>query len=190
MIAGLAAIIGTDRLHLSTIIGFSVAFAGTIYLLSGDLSAGGSNPWLGALYIIGCSIAFSLNVVFSRPLAQAYGSLKLTAISMLLTAIPALAFYRPEAWTVIAGLDLKAWGALFYLGPVGTIFAVVLWNRAVASLPPSTVGGSLYVIPILSALSGWILLAEPITLQTVVAGAIILAGVAFAEYGKSLSAKL
>jgi drug/metabolite transporter (DMT)-like permease len=187
MIAGLAAAIGTDRLRLSTIIGFSIAFAGTIYLLSGDLSAGGSNPLLGALFILACSAAFAINVVFSRPLARTYGPLRLTAITMLLTAIPALVFYRPDVWTVIAGLDLKAWGALFYLGPVGTIFAVVLWNRAVASLPPSTVGGSLYVIPILSALSGWLLLAEPITLQTVIAGAIILAGVAFAEYGKALS---
>lgn len=187
MIAGLAAIIGTDRLTTATIIGFAVAFAGTLYLLNGEMSAGGSNPWLGALFVIGCSIAFSLNVVFSRPLAQAYGPLKLTALTMTLAAIPALAFYRPNVWAVLAGLGPSEWGALFYLGPIGTIFAVILWNEAVAKLPPSTVGGSLYVIPILSAISGWALLAEPITSRTIIAGAIILSGVAFAEYGKAFS---
>ena len=187
MIAGFAAMIGTDRFTKATLIGFALAFAGTLYLLSGDLSAGGSNPLLGAAWILFCGVAFSLNVVFSKPLVQSYGPLRVTVITMILAAIPAFSFYRPEVWTVLAGLDLYAWGSLFYLGPIGTIFAVIIWNHAVGTLPPSTVGGSIYVIPILSALSGLLILGEPITFHTIIAGAIILAGVAYAEFAKSIS---
>jgi drug/metabolite transporter (DMT)-like permease len=183
-IAVLASMLGTERLTPSTIIGFAVAFAGTLYLLSGDLALTGSNPWLGALFIFGCSVAFSINVVLSKPLAQAYGPFRLTTVSMILTALPSLFFYRPEAWSIIAGLDWKAWASLFYLGPIGTILAVITWNYAVGHLPPSTLGGSLYTVPVLSLIGGMLLLDEPLSLQTLAAGLIILAGVAIAEYWK------
>jgi drug/metabolite transporter (DMT)-like permease len=189
MIAGLAAAMGTDKLTMPVLLGFVLAFAGTLYLLSGDLAVGGTNPVLGALYILGCGLAFALSVVLSRPLVQSYGSLRVTMINLTLLGVPALLFYRGQAWDVIANLDGEAWFALFYLGPLGTIFASVLWNDAIGKLPPSTVGGWLYVIPILSAVSGWLVLDEPVTQHTVVAGAIILAGVAVAEYGKVLVAR-
>ncbi len=189
MIAALATAMGTDRLTVPILLGFALAFAGTLYLLSGDLAIGGSNPVFGALCILACGAAFALSVVLSRPLVQSYGSLRVTMINLTLLGIPALLFYRAEAWNVIANLDGEAWFALFYLGPLGTIFASVLWNDAVGRLPPTTVGGSLYVIPILSAIGGFLLLGEPITQHTIVAGVIILAGVAVAEYGKVLVAR-
>ncbi len=189
MIAGLAAAIGTDRLSAPILFGFALAFAGTLYLLSGDLAIGGTNPVFGALCILACGAAFALSVVLSRPLVQSYGSLRVTMINLTLLGIPALLFYRGQAWDVIANLDAEAWFALFYLGPLGTIFASVLWNDAVGKLPPTTVGGSLYVIPILSAIGGFLILGEPVTQHTIVAGVIILAGVAAAEYGKVLVAR-
>jgi drug/metabolite transporter (DMT)-like permease len=189
MIAGLAAALGTDKLTAPVLLGFALAFAGTLYLLSGDLAVGGTNPVFGALCILACGVAFALSVVLSRPLVHAYGSLRVTMINLTLLGIPALLFYRAQAWDVIANLDGSAWFALFYLGPLGTIFASVLWNNAVGELPPSTLGGSLFMIPILSAVGGWLILAEPITQHTIIAGVIILAGVAVAEFGKVLAAR-
>jgi drug/metabolite transporter (DMT)-like permease len=189
MIAGLAAALGTDRLTPSILVGFAVAFAGTLYLLSGDLALGGVNPVLGAICILACSAAFAVNVVLSKPLVHAYGPLRVTFVNLALSGVPALLFYRAEAWAVLASLDSRAWFALFYLGPLGTIFASVIWNYAVGKLPPSSVGGSLYTTPLLAAFAGWLILGEPITQHTLIAGAIILAGVAMAEYGKVLVAK-
>jgi drug/metabolite transporter (DMT)-like permease len=187
IIAVMASALGTERLGIPTLIGFGLAFAGTLYMLSGDLALTGSHPLWGVVYIIGSSIAFSINVVFSKPLVQNYGPLRVTVIAMVLSAIPGLLFYRGGVWGIVANLDLRAWLSLFYLGPVGTIVAVITWNYAVGQLRPSTIGGSLYVIPILSILGGWLLLGEPFSTQTIIAGLIILAGVAIAEYGKTLN---
>lgn len=190
MIAALAALMGAERLTAPILLGFTLAFAGTLYLLSGDLALGGADPLLGAILILASGAAFALSVVLSRPLVHAYGPLRVTAVNLILLGIPALLFYRPEAWNVLAGLDAAAWFALFYLGPLGTIFASVTWNYAVGKLPPSSVGGWLYAIPLLAAVGGWLLLGEPVTQHTIVAGFIILAGVALAEYGKALVARL
>ncbi len=187
MIAVMASAFGAERLGAATLIGFGLAFAGTLYMISGDLKLTGTYPLWGAAYVVGGCIAFSVNVVFSRPLVQTYGPLRVTVMSMLLSAIPALMFYRGEVWGIVANLDARAWASLFYLGPIGTILAVITWNYAVGLLRPSTIGGSLYVIPILSILGGWLLLGEPFSTQTIIAGLIILAGVAIAEYGKTLN---
>jgi drug/metabolite transporter (DMT)-like permease len=189
MIAGLAALAGTDRLTAPMLLGFGLAFAGTLYLLSGELSLGGTNPVLGALLILACGAAFTVNVVLSKPLVQSYGPLRVTFVNLALAGLPALLFYRSEAWNVLANLDADAWFALFYLGPLGTIFASIIWNYAVGKLPPSSVGGSLYMIPILSVLAGWLILGETVSAHTILAGLIILSGVAIAEYGKVLVAR-
>jgi drug/metabolite transporter (DMT)-like permease len=187
IIAALAAALGVEKLKLATILGFIVSFIGTVYLVSGDLELTGSNPWWGAAFIVGACIAFSINVVLAKPLVQNYGPLRITIVGMILTAIPSAFFYRPESFTILQNLDWKAWAALFYLGPIGTILAVITWNYAVGKMSASTVGGSLYAIPILSIIAGYVLLGEPFGTRTLIAGAIILAGVAISEYGKSMT---
>jgi drug/metabolite transporter (DMT)-like permease len=182
IIAVLASVIGLERLTPSVIVGFAVSFAGTLFLLGDSLSMTGSNPILGAVFIFGACLTFGINVVLSKPLAQTYGAFRLTNVTMVLAAVPALLFFRPEAWTIMKGLDWKAWASLVYLGPIGTILAVVTWNFAVARLRPSTVGGSMYVVPVLALIAGVVMLGEPLTVRGLAAGAIIIAGVAIAEF--------
>lgn len=184
----MAASIGTDRLTAGKFLGLAVSFAGILYLSQGSLGeSAGSNPILGAIFIFGCGIAFSVNVVFSKPLVEAYGPLRVTIICMLLTGIPALAFFRPAVLDTVAGFGMFEWATLVYLGLIGTIFAVITWNYSVMRLRPATLGASLYAVPILAIIAGWIVLGEKLAPQAAIAGAIIIAGVAISEFGKNLS---
>lgn len=188
IIAVLASLFGTEKLTAAVIAGLLVSFAGTIYLFSGDpdLARFNSETLFGVAMLMLCNVAFSINVVYSRPLVQQYGAFRITLLTMILASIPALGFFRPGVISVIANLDRFAWGSLFYLGFVGTIVVVVLWNYAVGHLRPATVGASLYAIPVLGALSGWIVLNETLTWQAMLAGLIIIGGVAVSEFGKNL----
>ena len=188
LIALLAGFFGTERIAIPTVIGLVVSFAGTLYLFSGDSPAGSvhENIITGGLMIFACGFFWSIYVIFSKSLIQTYGSFKITALSCILAALPALAFASSGTWETARNLDRNGLVALLYLTFVGTLLTVSTWNFATARLQPTTVGASLYLIPILSMLSGYFFLGEVVTTATLIAGAIILFGVALAQFGSLL----
>jgi drug/metabolite transporter (DMT)-like permease len=181
----MAAALGTQKLSTTVLAGLIISFLGAIYLFSGDLSLAGEPGqfWFGFFMLLLADVSFAINVVFSPPLVREYGALKTTLLTMILAAVPALFFFRPETPGIIANLGGYAWFSLFFLGFIGTIVVVVMWNYAVGILPPATMGASLYAIPPLAALAGYFILNETLTSQVLIAGAIILAGVALSEFG-------
>ncbi len=188
LIALLAGIFGTERIKIPTIIGLIVSFVGTFYLFSGDGSGAGTheNIITGGLMIFASGFFWSIYVIFSKTLIQSYGSFKIMALSIILAALPALAFASSGTWETARNLDRNAIFALLYLTLIGTLLTVSTWNYATARLQPTTVGASLYLIPVLAVASGALVLGESITTTALVAGAIILLGVAFAQFGPIL----
>jgi drug/metabolite transporter (DMT)-like permease len=186
IIALLASALGTDRLTPAALIGLIVSLVGVVYLFGGDtsLSIFDKNTVFGAGMLMLCNVAFAINIIFSRKLVQTYGPMRVTIMTMILAAIPALAFFQPSVGAKVLNFGMMEWWALFFLGFVGTILVVILWNYAVGQLRPVTVGASLYAIPVLGVLSGWLVLGEAVTIHTLFAGIVILAGVAIAEFGK------
>ena len=186
LIALLANFFGTERITIPTIIGLVVSFTGTLYLFSGDSSGSHENLIIGGLMIFACGFFWSVYVIFSKSLIQAYGSFKITALSSILATLPALAFASSGTWETVRSLDRNGLLTLCYLTFVGTLLTVSTWNFATARLQPTTVGASLYLIPVLAIASGAIVLGETVTNPTLIAGAIILLGVALAQFGPLL----
>jgi drug/metabolite transporter (DMT)-like permease len=192
IVASIAAALGAERLSAAVLIGLLVSLTGSVLLFSGDadIASFDRDTLFGIAMLMLCNVCFAINIVFSKPLVQTYGAVRVTMLTMILAALPALLFFRPGVVEVIATLDAFGWWSLFFLGFVGTILVVVFWNHAVGQLPPNTVGASLYVIPILGTLSGWLVLGETLTWQAITGGAIVLAGVAFSEFAKSATPEL
>ncbi len=187
LIALIAAMIGADKLTLPNIIGLIISFVGSIYLFAGNMDGDMkfSDMLLGGLLLLGCDIAWAIYVIFSKPLLRKYGTFKITAWTLLLCAPPSLAFVSGTTLSTALALDGQAFFALFFLSVIGTVICVVTWNFAVPYLSSTTMGASLYLIPVLAILSGWAVLHEKISSSTLIAGLIILAGVAVAEFGSS-----
>ena len=183
LIALLASFFGAERITIPTIIGLVVSFAGTLYLFGGDSSANHENVVAGGLMIFACGFFWSIYVIFSKSLIQTYGSFKITALSSLLATLPVLAFTSSGTWETVRGLDRNGLLSLFYLTFVGTLLTVSTWNFATARLQPTTVGASLYLIPVLAIASGAVVLGETVTTPTLISGTIILLGVALAQFG-------
>ena len=185
LIALLASFFGTERITIPTVIGLVVSFAGTFYLFSGGNSGAGTheNIITGGLMIFVSGFFWSVYVIFSKTLIQSYGSFKIMALSIMLAALPALAFASSGTWETVRNIDRNAIFALLYLTLIGTLLTVSTWNYATARLQPTTVGASLYLIPVLAVASGVLLLGETVATPTLVAGGIILFGVAIAQFG-------
>ena len=186
MIAGLSIAMGAERLSPAVILGLFISFAGTVYLFANGLGNASGNPMLGGLMMLfGCA-AWAVYVVFARPLIVKYGPIKLTLWTTVLCAFPALLFANGQTLHTASILSHDAIIALLIMALVGTLLSVNLWNYAAGQLPPTSVGASLYLIPPCIALFGWLFLGEATGLHTLLAGLIILTGVAVAEFGKTL----
>ncbi len=190
LIALIAAVIGADRLTPASIVGLIISFAGTIFFFGGNMGSDMSfnSMLIGGLLLLGCDIAWAIYVIFSKPLIRKYGTFKITAWTLLLCAPPSLAFISAGTLQTALALDGQAFFSLFFLSVIGTVICVVTWNFAVPHLSSTTMGASLYLIPVLAVLSGWAVLNETITTSTLIAGLIILTGVAVAEFGSSKKA--
>ena len=187
LIALIAAMIGADRLTLPSVLGLLISFAGTIYLFAGNLDGAMNfhDMMTGGLLLLFCDVAWAIYVIFSKPLLRKYGTMKISAWTLVLCAPPSLLFLSGTTWPAIMSLDGNALFSLFFLSVIGTLICLVTWNYAVPYLSSTTMGASLYLIPVLAVLSGWAVLNEKVTLSTIVAGVIILGGVAVAEFGSS-----
>jgi drug/metabolite transporter (DMT)-like permease len=162
-----------------------ISFAGTLYLFSGGLDGGGGNPVLGGLMMLAGCFGWAMYAVLIKPLVRKYGGVKITLISTILPALPAMLFYNSHTFGTFSHLSQAAIYALLIMSLVGTIFSVNLWNYASAYLSASSTGASLYLIPPTVALFGWLFLHESTGPQTLTGGFIIMLGVAVAEFGKS-----
>jgi drug/metabolite transporter (DMT)-like permease len=185
LIALLASMVGAERLTLATVTGFIVSFAGSLYLFSDGAQIGLSHSSMitGGLLVFISGAFWAVYVIYSRSLIQAYGSVKISLLSLALAALPALLFISPGTWTTITSLDQEAILTLCYLTVIGTLVTLGTWNYAVGQLRPTAVGASLYLIPVFAIMAGALLLDEVITPTTLIAGGIILLGVAIAQFG-------
>jgi drug/metabolite transporter (DMT)-like permease len=186
MIAIFASLIGTERLGVATILGLVVSFAGSVLLVWGesnsDITVANNNVVFGCFLILFASVTWSGFVVLSKPLIQKYGALKITGVSNLIIMLPALPFVSNETVTTFTGMNQNEALALAFLILIGATLAVFTWNYAAGHLRPSLLSSSLYVMPVLSLVAGWSILNESITQYTLLAAALIVAGVAIAQY--------
>ncbi|MEO6609654.1 MAG: DMT family transporter [Aestuariivirga sp.] len=188
MIALLAVALGRDTLSKAALLGLTISLAGTIYLFSGNI--GGSIPFdamvKGVLLFLFCDIGWAIYVVFSRPLVQKYGTFKISAWVLVLSAVPSVVFFSETTIPTLLNLDGQSVFSLLFLSMVGTVICTTTWNFAVQHLSATTMGASLYLIPLLAVAAGWAVLGEEATFATLVAGVVILSGVAIAEFGKTM----
>jgi drug/metabolite transporter (DMT)-like permease len=185
IIAIFASLAGFEKLSSTTVLGLVISFAGSILLVWG--SGEGVSAAMGAEIIFGCALIFlggvtwSVFVVFSKSLIQSYGALKISGLSNALIALPMLPFVNGRTLDAVAKLDQSSIFGLMFLTFIGASASIITWNYAAATLRPSVLGASLYVMPLVAVIAGWAILNEPVTLNTIIAAAIILAGVAISQ---------
>jgi drug/metabolite transporter (DMT)-like permease len=186
LIAILAGLIGTEKLTAATMLGLAVSFTGSVILVWGesisDATVAHSNVTLGCFLIFLASLGWSIFVVFCKPLIQKYGALKITGLSNLIIMLPALPFISSDTIATFSGMNRNEALALAFLILVGATLAVITWNYAVGHLRPSLLSSSLYMMPVLALAAGWTMLGEVVARHTLIAAALILAGVAIAQF--------
>ena len=184
----LAVIILGERLTLPIIAGLVLAFAGTVLLVWDDLiGAGAAQSYLpGILLLLFACFAWSFYSVPGKVFIQRYGTLSTTTLSLLIGTLPMLALASPATIVTLTRMTPQQWLEVGYLAGISSFAAMFAWTYAAARLAASTIGASLYVIPVIAVLAGALILGEVVTLTTILGGILILAGVAVVQFGPRL----
>jgi drug/metabolite transporter (DMT)-like permease len=170
-----------ERLPWIAVAGIALGLVG-VAILVGPAGGGGSLPLAGVAALIISPICWSSGSLFSshraklppKPLVatgaqMVVGGIVLTAMA-LVTGEPSR--LRLDA---ISAASLVAFAYLVVVGSLVAFTSYVLLLR-IAPLP--LIATYAYVNPVVAVILGWLVLAEPLTPRTIVAGAVIVVAVA------------
>jgi drug/metabolite transporter (DMT)-like permease len=168
------------RLHKVQMLGLLLGFVGVLWLAwdkAGTRGDGvGAGLWLAITVCLLAPLCYGIgaNLVQRRlqgvpPLVTAAGS----QIASTLFCLPLLWWFWPAAMP-----SPKAWAAAIVLGALCTGAAYVLYFRLIAHWGSAKAISVTYLIPLFGIGWGALVLAEPVTLTMLLAGAVIVAGTA------------
>jgi drug/metabolite transporter (DMT)-like permease len=159
-----------ERLDPVQIVGVVLAFGGLIGLLLPGLSA---PPLLGALMMIGAGVAWGVYSVRGKgagdPIRVTAGNFALAVpmtIALSLMALGDLSLEMTGVWLALAS------------GALTSALGYALWYSILPLLPAFSAATVQLSVPVIVAIGGVILLAEPIALRLVLASMAVLGGIA------------
>lgn len=100
----------------------------------------------------------------------------------IVTLVPVL-LVDPPAWNMGVVFSPLVLGNLLFLGLVASMLCYIMWNTAVARLGAIRATSYIYVVPLITLVTSWVVLDERITWVALAGSALILCGVYVAERG-------
>jgi drug/metabolite transporter (DMT)-like permease len=175
----LAALRAGERPQILEWLGILLALGGLVYLVLPGLEA---PSLLGSMLMIMAGIAWGVYSLRGRgsssPLAETTGNF-LRAVPLILAVL----------LLNLNGVHLSQTGVLLSVlsGAVASGLGYVIWYAALAGLTATRAAIVQLSVPILAAWAGVVFLAEELSLRLILAGALILGGIATAVRGRRKS---
>lgn len=170
-------IVYQERLSRRAVIGLAVGFTGVVILASGRVA--GTSVLSAALAGTAASLCYGFGINFVRrhladlpPAATASGNLVCASAWLAPLAI--------ATWPH-AGVSTRAWISAALLGVLCSGLAFVLYYRLIRRLGAARASTVTYLIPLFGVVWAWLALDEQPTANMLLAGVLILAGVALAQ---------
>ncbi|MBW1692425.1 MAG: DMT family transporter [Deltaproteobacteria bacterium] len=183
----LAALFLGERTRLVGIVGMVASLAGIAILITADphFTWSVSGHLLGDLLIFGAVLSAAFYMVCARSLGKNRSAMEFTGLQTIYGAllfVPAFLWELPEVrW---AEMTMRSVAAVGFLTLFATIGAFLCYNHALTRLPATRAAIFINGIPVVTALSAWVLLGEWLTVVQMSGGAMVLAGVFLANsYG-------
>ncbi|MFF4129195.1 EamA family transporter [Microbispora rosea] len=170
-----------ERLGRRRIIGTAVAFGG-LGLIAADVTArSGAIPFGAFLLCVGAAAGWGLGNVATRRAAPP-DSLRFMVWVSAVSAPPLLALALvTEGPSSLGSFTAEGVGAVLYTAFLSTLGGFAVWGWLLARYDASVVAPYSLLVPVFGITSAALFTGEPISLLTVAAGALILAGLLFAN---------
>ena len=157
----------------------AVAVVGAIAISSPDLNVSSGNL-VGPLLVVVAALASATFAVASKPLVTKYGPFAIAAWAAFVGTAVLIPLISPGLLEQAASLNFDGWAAVLYLAILSTVLANLIFFTLVHGQAVSRLGIQLYLVPVVSAAGGVVILGESLGAATILGGALILVAVALA----------
>ena len=176
-------VIPAERPSVLNYAGVLIGIAGVVLLVLPDITSRGlSGSVLGALAVVGASMAYSVAAIYQRVrmrgmdvFQQSLGQLIASTIIVFPFAVPTLPHIH---------LAFVSMGAVIALGAIGSGVAYLLYYYTMNTLGPVRAVGVTFIVPITAVFWGVVLLGESLNLAIVAGMLVILAGIVLTNIRK------
>jgi drug/metabolite transporter (DMT)-like permease len=158
-------------------LGLVVGLLGVI-VLAGDKTSGDS-VLLAALAGTTASLAYGVGINLVRHYLSGLAPATIAAGTLLCAAV-LLAPFAIVTWPA-HGVPALSWGSAIALGVVCTGLALLFYYRLIFRIGAARASTVTYLIPLFGVVWSLLFLSEPITIKMVIAGGLILGGVALSQ---------
>ncbi len=179
LIAVLAVLFLGERSTPTLWAGLAVAFAG-VATISLATSPGGDRDVLGVLLCLLSAAVYAVSVILQKPLMSRLPALQVTWVACTVGAVACLPF-APSLVDDLGSASAADIGWVVYLGVFPTAIAFTTYAFALTHMSASSLGVTTYLVPPITVVMAWLLLAETPPALAYVGGALCLAGVALAR---------
>ena len=158
-------------------IGLIAGFIGVTILASGHIA--GASVGAAALAGTAAALCYGLGINFVRHYLSGFPAAAIAAANLGAGALLLLPFAL-YSWPQHP-IPVASWLSAVLLGVLCTGIAFVFYYRLIARIGAPRTATVTYLIPLFGVIWAWLLLGERVTLSMVLAGALLLAGVAMSQ---------
>ncbi len=183
----LAPLIIREQFSISRILGASIGVIGIALVVTGgnfrDIFVLSSSRIVGNILLVLSSVSMSLFSILLKRYIKKYGGIIPTLITMFSGSV-FLAFVvvgYSGGFEALAGISLIDWGALLYIGVIGTALVYLIFNKALQAIGVVRAVGFKLMIPVLGALFSVILLGERPGVAYIVGTLLVLGAIYFIQ---------
>ncbi len=171
-----------EKLRRLQVLGIALATTGVLLIVSkghlGSLATGKfGTP--GDFLILVSSVNWAVFSILSRRGLAAHPAARMMFYVMLLGWLFACIwlFGFGPGWSEIPQITTLGWISILILGIFGSGLAYIAWYDALQILPASQLGVFIYIEPLVTMLVAALLLAETVTVASLIGGAVTILGV-------------
>jgi drug/metabolite transporter (DMT)-like permease len=168
------------------LIGILLGLGGVGLLMGSSALTSAPGMFLGSLAVVIGALSWSAGVVYSRRSHLSGHPLLLSALSLLAGSFQLLLVgtiageYRGFSF---GSVSLRSWLSLAYLIVFGSVVAFTAYNWLLEHYSPTLVATHTYINPIVAVLLGWMVAGEAVTLNVLLAAAMVIAAVMLVDRG-------
>lgn len=175
-------LVADDRLTPTKLAGALVGLGGLVMLVAPTLLTGVQATGAGVLAMLAVAACYAIAIIYSRRHLRGLPALTAPTAQLMLAALYTLPLSliidQPLSLAVPSGLAISA---LIGISVLGTASAFMVFYRLVEIATPTHISMVNYLIPIVGATLGVVILGEQLTWNIYLGFAIILAGVLIAN---------